>query len=106
MSQLTMNIIMLSAMVFVCVCSIVILVVVIRLFVMHNVKNEDGSYAWMTPDKWLEIQGRMSDTQDRIAMSMSELSEYNAKQLKLMQSLVDATLSMHQEIKNGRGQEQ
>jgi hypothetical protein len=49
----------------------------------------------MIPSKWFEIQSQFSQSQEKIAKSMSDMSENNARVAKLLESLVDATLAIH-----------
>lgn len=87
------------AMGWLCVCGLTTLVLTFVLWKMHNVKNKDGQYAWMIPQGMSELQDRISSSQEKIAQSMSEMSEHNGRVAKLLESLVNATLSMHQDIK-------
>jgi hypothetical protein len=78
--------------------SIVTLVLVARLFKMHDVKDANGRYAWMQPQGWCELQTKLNDSQERIVSAIAELSVYNVQSAKLLESLTNAVLDMRQEI--------
>ena len=79
--------------------SIVTLVIVSRLYVMHDVKNSDGQYAWMISDEWAIIQKNMIKTQELMLTSIAELSVQNGQISKLLETQTNATLSMFEELK-------
>jgi hypothetical protein len=87
------------AMGWLCVCGLTTLVLTFVLWRMHNVRNKDGQYAWMIPQGMCDLQDRISASQEKIAQSMTEMSVHNGRVAKLLESLVNATLSMHQDIK-------
>jgi hypothetical protein len=74
--------------------------IVSKLYKMHDVRNEDGQYAWIVPSKLFELQSKINASQEMIAESLKSVSEHNAEIAKLMQTLVDSTLVMHQSIVN------
>jgi len=88
------------AMAWLCICGLATLVLTFVLWRMHNVRNKDGQYAWIIPQGMCDLQDRISASQEKIAQSMVEMSDHNGKVAKLLESLVNATLSMHQDIKS------
>jgi len=102
MTQVTtqVDLIFMIAMGWICICSLTTLILTFVLWRMHNVKNADGQYAWMIPQGMCDLQDRISASQEKIAQSMTEISVHNGRVAKLLESLVNATLSMHQDIKS------
>lgn len=98
MNQDILNLIMIVAIIVLSLTGIATLIIVSKLYKMHDVRNEDGQYAWMVPSKLFELQSKINASQEMIAESLKSVSEHNAKIAKLMQTLVDSTLIMHQSI--------
>ena len=84
------------------VTCIVILIVVVRIFKMHDVRNADGQYSWMVPNAWSEIQENLIKTQELMAGSLAELTVHNAQISKLLGTHTDAALAMFEELKKLR----
>jgi hypothetical protein len=78
--------------------SIVTLVLVSRLFKMHDVKDANGRYAWMQPQGGCDLQTKLNDSQERIVSAIAELSVHNSQSAKLLESLTNAVLEMRQEM--------
>lgn len=81
------------------VTGITTLVIVARLYKMHDVRNSDGQYSWMVPGSWSEIMQNLTETQKLMAGNLAELSIHNEKISKLLGAQTDATLLMYQELK-------
>jgi hypothetical protein len=94
------DLVFMVAMGWLCVCGLTTLILTFVLWKMHNVRNKDGQYAWMIPQGMCDLQDRISASQEKIAQSMTEMSVHNGRVAKLLESLVNATLSMHQDIKS------
>ena len=77
------------------------LVIVAKLYSMHNVRGADGRLAWMVPDNYTELVTKLNKSQEKIVEQLSQLSEHNKTTAQLMKSSVDALLEMRQEL-NGR----
>lgn len=93
-----LNLLVTVAAVLVVVLSFATFILLFRLYKMHDVKNQDGEYAWMVPSSYAELQKDISESQRLIVGSLGELTVHNKQVAKLMESLVNATLSMRQEM--------
>jgi len=74
------------------------LVVVAKLYKMHDVRSPDGRLAWMVPDNYTELVSQLNESQKLIVAQLGELSSHNKKTAELMQSSVNALLEMRQEL--------
>lgn len=102
-----MFLILICAMIVVIVSSLICAVFSVRLYFMHNVKNQDGEYAWMIPSSFLDMQSQITKSQEKIVEAIAEASQNQRQVSKLLETLVNATLSLHQTIsvdgvENGR----
>jgi hypothetical protein len=70
---------------------------------MHDVRNEEGEYAWMMPRAWIDIQKSMVESQERTVATISQASENYIKMSKLLESLTNATLAINASINGGGG---
>lgn len=84
------------------VAGIVVLIICVKLYKMHDVRNEGGQYVWYFPSKWSDLQKQINDTQEKIAVTMAELSNNNKQVSQLLESLVNAMLSLHQRTIDGK----
>lgn len=80
------------------IASIITLCIVYRIYKMHNVRNKDGVYSWIIPDSWIDFQSNMLESQERIVNTISESSVNHVRTGKLLESLTNATLALHQSI--------
>ena len=74
------------------------LVIVARLYKMHDVKNSDGQLAWMVPSNYAEMAKKLNESQQLIVVSLKELSCHNAQTAELIKSSINALLEMRQDI--------
>jgi type II secretory pathway predicted ATPase ExeA len=74
------------------------LVIVYKVYKMHDVKNSDGEYAWMIPNNFIEFQQKMTDSQEKIVDTIRELSDNQHQVSRLLSNLVEATASLSQQI--------
>lgn len=91
--------------------SVATLTIVAKIYKMHDVRNEDGEYAWMVPGKFMDMQASLTKMQAQMTASQEKMVEAitesinNNKQVgELLRSLTNATLSLHQKM-NGPGNE-
>lgn len=97
-------VLVLLAIIVVLVIGIVTLVIVAKLYRMHDVRNAEGEYAWMIPHGWTDLQRKISESQERIVELAVESSENNSKSSKLLESLTNAVVALHEAIKvDGQG---
>jgi len=75
------------------------LAITAKLYQMHNVKNQDGEYAWMIPKDFLKMQAQITKSQEMIGEEIAESSRNQKQVSKLLETLVNATLSLHQAVK-------
>lgn len=71
----------------------------IRLFKMHDVKNENGEYAFMIPTGYSDLQKQINTSQERIVGVMSEMLKNSVSQGELLRTLTNKVLEMHQDSK-------
>lgn len=74
------------------------LVIVARLYGMHNVKNSDGQLAWFVPDSWVCVQESLVKTQELMASSLAELTVHNKQISKLLETQTNVSLELYQEL--------
>jgi hypothetical protein len=98
MNEGTMQLILLGSVILISILGVVTLIIVARLYQMHDVKTADGQYAWMIPSEWSELPGKMVDSQNKIVASLAELTVHNQQTSKLLQHLVNAAFSLNEEI--------
>ena len=91
---------------FILLVCIMILIIVWMTYRMHNVKNEKGEYAWMFPSAWVELPKVITESQEKIAHSLAELSEHNAKNAQLQQSMINILVRLHEKDRTEDGQTQ
>jgi len=93
------NIIILISLVVIVVAVIINAAYTIRIFRMHDVKNERGEYNWMFPSSVLELQKQISDSQERIVTIMNGISQNRERSDRLLESLTNVVLELHQRDK-------
>jgi len=98
MEPSTVNIVMIIVLVVISMVGLATLVLVARLFNMHNVRNKDGGYAWMVPSNWIDAQTAIMESQERIVGAIAEIAVINKQSVQLSKSLTDAVLGMRQEL--------
>jgi len=101
MDSVSANIILYSAFVILMIIGFATLVIVYRVYKMHDVKRDDGEYAWMVPYDWASFQKSIMESQERIVVKMAEASENHLKESQLLESLTNATLAMYGSINGG-----
>lgn len=97
----TLNLILLCAVILMSLIGIATLVIVAKIYSMHNVRNEEGEYSWMVPRKWMEFQETIVVAQERMVNTLNTFSENQIKMSKLLESLTNATLAMHESMNGG-----
>ncbi|MBN2256686.1 MAG: hypothetical protein JW704_02530 [Anaerolineaceae bacterium] len=80
------------------VIGLVTLIIAVKLYRMHDVRNPDGNYAWMVPREWAELSGALTKSQERIVAACAELSASSQQERKLLEHLVNAAFSLTEEI--------
>lgn len=86
------------------IIGVITLVVVTKVYKMHDVRNADGQYSWMVPDSWSEVQTNLIKTQELMAGSLSELTVHNKQISKLLGAQTDATLAMFEGLRELRSE--
>jgi len=52
-------------------------VFVVKIYAMHNIKNEKGEYAWIIPSGWSEVQADLARSHEKVVEAIAELSVIN-----------------------------
>jgi predicted PurR-regulated permease PerM len=89
--------IFMSVIALIAIC-IATLVVSVKIYKMHDVRNEDGEYAWMVPSSFISLQERLNESQERIVENIGESSRNQKEVGRLLESLVSVTLSLSQNL--------
>lgn len=69
------------------------LVIVYKIYKMHDVRNSDGEYAWMVPNNFLDIQKQITDSQSNIVVVMKEVNVQQQQIGEILRNLVAETSS-------------
>lgn len=69
------------------------LVIVYKIYKMHDVRNSDGEYAWMVPNNFLDIQKQITDSQNNIVVVMKEVNIQQEHIGEILKNLVAETSS-------------
>ena len=80
------------------------LVIVAKIYKMHDVRNSSGEYAWMVPSGYVDLQKQISESQRLIVGSLGELTVHNKQTAELMQNSINALLEMRQELNGIRNE--
>lgn len=75
-----------------------VLLLLVKVYKMHDVKNQNGEYAWMVPSEWYSLHSRLVESQNGITNAISEMAANHAKQGELLKHLVNAAFSLTEEI--------
>ena len=71
----------------------------IKVFKMHDVRNEDGDYKWMGNDDATKINSNIIDTQKLMLEGLNALTRHNKQISKLLETQTNVTLVMFEELK-------
>lgn len=75
------------------VISISTLVIVYKIYKMHDVRNSDGEYAWIIPGNFLDIQKQITDSQNIIVDVIKEVNTQQKYIGEILKNLVTETSS-------------
>jgi len=95
-----MDIVMLCTVTLLVIVDVATFFVIVKIFRMHDSKDEKGEYTWMVPRDWAETNRIIGESHKQIMTTLSELSATNSQSTKLLESLTDAVLRMNQEMKS------
>ncbi|MEJ2296553.1 MAG: hypothetical protein P8Y23_17535 [Candidatus Lokiarchaeota archaeon] len=79
------------------VVSISTLVIVYKIYKMHDVRNSDGSYAWMVPTNFFDIQKQITDSQNNMVVLIKEMNEQQSQICEILSNLVSETSSWREQ---------
>lgn len=99
MNQEVWNIVMMGFVTLNTLIALTALVLSAKLFKMHNVKNADGTYAFMVPSAWAKLPEKITRSQELIVKSVGELAEYNKQNAAIQKSMIDALTKLHEQLR-------
>jgi len=98
MSQGSMFLIVLGMFILSTALGVATLLIVAKLYRMHDVRNKDGEYSWMMPQGVTELFPKLIESQERIVAAFAELSANSQQERKLLEHLVNAAFSLTEEL--------
>ena len=99
MNQEVWNIVMMGFVTLNTLIALTALALSAKLFKMHNVRNTDGTYAFMVPDAWAKLPEKITRSQELIVSSVGELSAFNKQNADLQKSMIDALMKLHERLR-------
>jgi len=98
MSHEVLTVVTFGSVILLSIIGLVTLMIVVKLYRMHDVRNTDGQYAWMVPSEWAELPTKLTESQERIVAALAENSANSQQERKLLEHLVNAAFSLTEEI--------